>query len=470
MSIQGRDILAQFEATHSALEGEIASLAASQRATAARADALLRERLQLQATFARVRVQALDDEQAGAALSDADRQVLDCLERRDRALATLEERIDANAREASRLATQRGHDHAAYEDARAQWETRFAAIRERLGSDRRWPLLLERAAALEAQAHTVRARLAQAEADRDEKRRAYEADPLFTYLWQRGHHRRQRGGPFGALDRWVAGLCDYPSSSRNFTALLALPDRLADHAARIEEALQAVVDEGRALEEAAIAADPGAAALRAAAEAAQRQLDATGAAMAVAAEDADRLDEERNALLAADNPFQREAELCMQAAVAAADAAGLQALARGTPSNEDDRAAWRLEAIEREQQEVTAAAQEQQQQHAALAERRRRLDHARAAFRRKHYDDGNSRFEKGFDVDGLLMAYLLGRMTGGDFFRRIDGAQHWDLGGLGGLGGGSRGGGGFGGGGFGGGGFSSGGGFGGGGFSSGGGF
>ena len=79
----------------------------------------------------------------------------------------------------------------------------------------------------------------QAEADLQEKRQPYEADPLFMYLW-----RAKFGTPeYRAIpivkyfDRKVAKLIGFEGARRNYAVLLQLPLRLREHADRLRAEL-----------------------------------------------------------------------------------------------------------------------------------------------------------------------------------------------------------------------------------------
>ena len=78
---------------------------------------------------------------------------------------------------------------------------------------------------------------ARAEADREEKRRPYEADPLFMYLWRRRFGTRDyRASPLVRyFDRKVAHHIGYEAARVNYTMLLELPDRLREHAERLKK-------------------------------------------------------------------------------------------------------------------------------------------------------------------------------------------------------------------------------------------
>ncbi|HEX2137928.1 MAG TPA: hypothetical protein VHG30_18895 [Microvirga sp.] len=78
---------------------------------------------------------------------------------------------------------------------------------------------------------------AQAAADRDEKRRPYEADPLFMYLWRRGFGTRdyRASNLVRYLDRKVAHLIGYEAARVNYAMLLELPERLREHVERLKQ-------------------------------------------------------------------------------------------------------------------------------------------------------------------------------------------------------------------------------------------
>jgi len=106
-----------------------------------------------------------------------------------------------------------------------------------------------------AVAQRAEQKLELARADRIEKGRPYENDPLFSYLWERRFRTSEyrHGGLTRALDNWVAKLCAYDEACLNYSRLTELPDRIAEHLAsmRLEEAeAQAAIErfEAEALE------------------------------------------------------------------------------------------------------------------------------------------------------------------------------------------------------------------------------
>jgi hypothetical protein len=86
------------------------------------------------------------------------------------------------------------------------------------------------------QAARAEEKAAQAEADREEKRRPYEADPLFMYLWRQRYGTREykASNLVRFFDRKVAHLIGFEAARINYAMLMELPDRLREHADRMK--------------------------------------------------------------------------------------------------------------------------------------------------------------------------------------------------------------------------------------------
>ncbi len=69
---------------------------------------------------------------------------------------------------------------------------------------------------------------ADADAEAGQKRKAYESDRYFRYLWQRhyGSERYQASAVSQRFDRWLAESCYYSDNARQYQLLLAIPERL----------------------------------------------------------------------------------------------------------------------------------------------------------------------------------------------------------------------------------------------------
>ncbi|MEO1115931.1 MAG: hypothetical protein AAFY05_26555, partial [Pseudomonadota bacterium] len=178
------------------------------------------------------------------------------------AAGTLNTRLDSAAREARRLLDKRNADYKVLSEQLRQSETdRNQKLKKRQELDEARDLAenqmdelmdavdgrLENDSAYLAQREATEQAIATAEAaadkartseqDRDNKGKAYDADPLFVYLWERGYGTQDYTyrGIIRSLDHWVAGLIRYDDARANYAMLTGIPDRMARHAERCAE-------------------------------------------------------------------------------------------------------------------------------------------------------------------------------------------------------------------------------------------
>ncbi len=293
---------------------------------------------------------------------------------------------------------------------------------------------------------TERLRQQQAESAEDaaDKRRAYEEDRYFAYLYQRGFGESHyvASSLTKRFDRWLAARCHYQTNAAQYAVLLAIPARLQTTLDEATAELGSLEDWINAQRE-ELGVEQGRPALARRVEMAAGELAGRKAVMVEHARRIAATQQEIQRLTSGDHP--------LHTAIAAmvADKVQGQELARfvaATLSQEDDRL---LPELERAQLLLC-------QLQAGLA-----TNGAMQQLKRNELEALEHELQRTLRLEEAALR-ALGR-------RRRPGSGPWDGGwGGSGLGGGRRGG--FGGGGFGGGGFGSGGGFGGGGFKRGGGF
>ncbi|MDN3719880.1 hypothetical protein QW131_13565 [Roseibium salinum] len=178
------------------------------------------------------------------------------------AAGTLNTRLDSAAREARRLLDKRSADYKVLteqlrqceserfqlqkkrtelDSARNAAETRMDELMEavdaRLEEDAAYLAQRKATQEAEATAEAAATKAGIAEEDRRQKGKAYDADPLFVYLWQRGFGTPdyRRRGLVRSLDRWVAGLIGYHDARANYAMLTGIPERMARHAEHCAE-------------------------------------------------------------------------------------------------------------------------------------------------------------------------------------------------------------------------------------------
>lgn len=490
--LSGREALARIDEALGKLRREADALDAGfQKAGAALADARQRQ-LGILARIARIRVEELERGDLADTLDDVDRRVAEILAARRAAQARLSDEIAAAEAKLAELERARAEREAEAAAAAEAVDAAEAEAQRLLESDPEYRAKLAAAERSDAVADQAEEKARAAETDRVEKGRPYEADPVFAYLWNRGFGTsRYRASPVTKLlDRWAARSIDFDAQRRNYHLLTEIPERLAEHAARMREIAERDIEAARALERGAAEA-AGVPEREREREAAERRLG-----------DADRAIEEQEAVLgelverrarfaSGEDEFSAQGTALLSEAFGREDLHSLRKRAARTRSPEDDALVDDLAKLEDEIEQLEEERLQYRRLHQVQRERLLGLEDVRKRFKRSRYDDVHSAF-----VNAALIGLLLDRFVGGSVraeevwdairrqqrFRRIHadpifgtgrfpgGRGPWHMpGGRGGWNFPS--GGGFGkGGGFGGGGFGRGGGFGGGGFKTGGGF
>jgi hypothetical protein len=288
--------------------------------------------------------------------------------------------------------------------------------RARLAGDKAWLDARDRVTSTEAMAQASAEKADQAEKDLAEKRKPYDADPIFSYLWKRGYGTSAYRAGFLAryFDRKIAKLVDYDKARPNYYMLTEIPVRLRDHATRLHEAIAAAKSELVALERKALEAD-GIAPLEAKAAAADDARKAFGAELDGMKAELAALDTEQAALLdpAGDHSLAKAID-GLAAAIAREDLAALHQEALQTPTPEDERIVATLKEIEPALRRREAEAEEVRKTAVALGKKRAELEESRASFHREGYDDPRGRFSNGPDIGSVIGGVLGGMLSSGN--------------------------------------------------------
>jgi len=444
------------------------------------------------AALARVRLDELAADRVAGGLDSADRRALDLLERRAAAASRVNAAIAASREHQAELQTAHDEARAGAERAKVAHDEQVEATLARLSDTDDYQRQLAKTERATNQAARATKKAEIAETDRDEKRKPYEADKLFSYLWKRRYRFPEyRAIPMiRSLDAWVAGLCAYDKAHRDYGLLLAIPDRLREHSRALVEAGQVEAEALRAIEKAAMEAD-GVPALATALADAGHRLEQVDDEIVACEREHDDLVARQAALDRGEDSDSRAAVGAILDQLRREDVATLESDARRTPTAEDDRVVREIDGLRKRIAEVNERIPRLRADHDKALKSLQELEELRRRFRRHGYDSSDSLFD-GFDGQHVLGSLLTGALVLGQVWsifgrhqrfrrrRRFAGlASDVAIGVLGsllssgsssssGFGGGSTGGGGFGGGG----GFTTGGGFGGdsGGFETGGGF
>ncbi len=415
--LTGRETLGSIERALSELQRDEAAVNTRiERATRAVAD-LETEQLEAYRELARFRLSDGANSGLDGRLDEASREISRLLGSRAERLDTLRQTIKALQGERDGLAAARDKLIAERTAAAERLDDVMDAVDDRLEADPDYIAQKERADAARKTAAAARAKTEQAHADRVEKGQAYESDPLFLYLWNRGFGTSAytHTGLVRMLDRWVARLIRYQDARPNYAMLTEIPLRLDAHADDREAAaaaeLQKLADWSR----------------RAAAEVAGEDLvvriadlddeierktaalDATEQKLAAASA------EEQVFLSGQDDGF-RAAQNALVALLQADDLRKLWREAVETPSPEDEEIVRRLQDLAERIQQVESDIEHDRSLLRDISRRREELARVSRNFRQRGYDSGDSTFS-----DDSLASVLLGELVKG----AISGADYW---------------------------------------------
>ena len=363
--------------------------------------------------LARLKLDALAGKQVAGDLDAAERDALAALEKGKTALAAI-------ARKRGALVDAIAEGEKTLDDHSDRLEKAIDAVdelsektRARLAGDKAWAAARDKVKTTEAMAAAAAEKSVQAEKDLAEKRKPYDADPIFTYLWQRGYGTSAYRAGFLArfFDAKVARLVEYDKARPNYYMLREIPVRLGDHAAHLHETIAATKSELVALERKALEAD-GVAKLESAAAAADDARKAFAAELDGMKAELAELDKEQAALLdpSGDQPLSKALD-GLAAAIAREDLAALHKEALQTPTPEDERIVATLREIEPALKRREAEAEEVRKTSVALAKKRAELEESRASFHRQGYDDPRGRFSNGPDIGDIIGGVIGGMLT-----------------------------------------------------------
>jgi chromosome segregation ATPase len=429
----GREILARMEGAISSIRANETQLDASLRSAEAEAARLRQQRIDSFKALAEIKIDLMRRGEFVGELDAAERRASALLAEHESKLAGLAGKI-ADAAKAIEAAEGRRHERAeTLENAVEAYDRFVAEIGGRLRHEPRWTGQQEKVAAAARVAEEADKKAQVAEADLSEKRKPYESDPLFMYLWKRqfGTGAYSAGHLARYVDRLIADFIGYLGARGNFHMLNEIPRRLRGHAdkaaadAKAEAAGLATIE---AEAQDAAGGKPLADAVakgRAALEAAERELAGKRAVLAT-------LEKQRDAARdnAGDDSYRRAVELVAEAD-SRLDLRSLQAEAMRTATPNDEAVVGRIrqtdEAILRVETEVTRIREEMR----SIAQRRAEIERVRDESRRRGYDNPFGTFDNSSIIGDIIGGVLKGALQGAILDKVLrDGyrerSHHWE--------------------------------------------
>jgi hypothetical protein len=424
----GRQTLVSMENAIAKLHGEEGQLDQALRSAVSDADRLRKERSQGLRELARVK---LDEMTAGRFVRDLDAgerramQILD--DYRMRMAATTEQR-EALLKEVAGAEAERNTAAAEVEAALGAVETLRLQAEAKVQTTPDWRAAKTMRDEADAVATEAERKATGAEAELGAKKKPYDDDPLFAYLWRRdfGTSAYKAGRIASAIDRIVADFIDFSSARPNYKALIEIPLRLREHATARRDAVaepHAVLSdiERRALLELDI-------------DAKERTLAEARHRLAVVDDTVDKkhgvlrkLDETRKALVAGEgNPAYNEALETIAAADSKNDLATLYAEARRTTTTADEAIVRGLEVIDAKSAKIEAEIAGLRRTAQELSRRRLEVEQVRERFRTTGFDHPQATFQNNGAIADTLKNILEGTVRSGalwDLLRQGYGAR-----------------------------------------------
>ncbi len=432
--ISGRQALAQIEQTIDKARQQEAQL---ERSYAAATDEVGRLRLQRTTAFrelARLKLDAITKEKVVTELDAVERQAVSLLDSRKETLRQIADRRGRAGEQLRQVETERQAAIDALQSALSGVEALRKEVEAKASTDPDWLSARGRVGEVTGQAQEAEKKAVQAEIDRDEKRRPYEADPLFMYLWNRQFGTAAyRVGAFARfMDRLVARVVGYDKARANYALLNEIPERLREHSRRIIGELREARDRLTAIERKALL------------DAGVERSEAVAAQAKSAVGDAERrLAKGREELAALDRSFDtsgldgdvpyREAIEILAAADEKEDLNHLYQEALRTPTPRDEDIVRRIQATDTQINRALGQAVDAHRQAKEVAQRRALIEREWDALRHQGFDTPYGSFGNEAALGNILGGVLTGALGGAILGQVLRGGFHqgpspWDSG------------------------------------------
>lgn len=423
----GRQTLSSIESAIADIQREEGQLDAALRSAVGEAERLRKDRTDALRELARVK---LDEMAAGRLVNSLDageRRATQILEDYRLRIAATAERRETLLKEVAAAQTQRDASAQEVEAALAAVEAVRADTEANAQSLPAWRAAKQVLDAADAVAIEAEKKAASSESELGAKRKPYDDDPLFIYLWNRKFGTRDYpgGGFVRLMDRMVADFIGFNDVRANYAALIEIPLRLREHAtAKRAEAAErqsilseverrAMVDAGIEPKERVLAE------ARHRLAAADKTLEEKQALLR-------KVDDERKGLAdGGSNPAYKEALETIASADSSDDVTQLYAEARRTATSADDTIVRKIETVgtsisrtEAEIGKLRSSAQD-------LARRRTEVQQVRDRFRDAGYDHPNATFENEGNIADVLGRVLEGAVRTGVLWDLLRGGYRY---------------------------------------------
>ena len=230
----GRQTLGEIEGTLAKLRRDEGQLDSALASATGQAERLRADRANALKELARVKLDEMTAGRLVRNLDAAEQRALQILEGRRLRLETLSAQRQTALGEVEQAEAERHAAAKAVEEAVEAVDHIRAFAETGIKSNTAWSDARKSFAAADAVAGEAEKKAAQSEAELGAKKKPYDGDPLFSYLWDRqfATARYTAGNLVRLMDRKVAAFIDYPAARQSYAMLIEIPLRLREHASR----------------------------------------------------------------------------------------------------------------------------------------------------------------------------------------------------------------------------------------------
>ena len=411
----GRRTLGEIEGAISKLRGEEGQLDSALGSAATQAEALAREKAGAYRELARVKLSELSSGRLFRNLDAAEQQASRVLEGRRLRLETINQQREAAISDVESAKADR--DKVA-EMVEAAVETIDVIRAEAEASVRGTPVWIDAQntyAKADAIAGEAEKKAAQSESELASKRKPYDDDPLFAYLWRRGFGTGQytAGGFARHMDGIVADFIGFAEVRPSYHMLTEIPLRLREHANHQRERADDLKATLAGIERQAM--------VSAGIESKERELSEARYRLAAA----DATAEKKRSVLREIEAAQADLvsgtgdKAYTDALQTIADADSQDSIrtlyqeAKRTETESDDRIVERIESLEGKSTKVQEEISGLRRTAQSLAERRIEMEQVRDRFRSSGYDHPSATFGNESEIGKILSQVLEGVVRSG---------------------------------------------------------
>lgn len=260
-----------------------------------------------------------------------------------------------------------------------------------------------------------------------EKRPLFESNPVFMYLWTRNFSTPAQQGNFltNFLDSLTARAINFEKARKSYMHLREYTPSLSQKITREKDGLEQTTENMQKIEE-KIYGSTGATSLRQDLEGLSKRRKSLISDNAKFGQEYSQFHEELRGLQESSGIYYTKAIETIKKALHGETEESLMARAKKTPSPEDDAIVKEVIKLNGEISKYQTAIKKQETEATRLNNELNKMRELKGEFERHDWHRSRSRFDSDFDLDTLIVGYLIGRASLSDVTRSMDSSQHFE--------------------------------------------